>query len=112
MNLFMQVPLVGLFMGFVWFNGKEQRTHQTDRDEAFQKALRGVMSDYKESLGNVAGKFEKALERNTVQLNTLSAIVVHHDATVRGENDNTQGDTEEMKRILKQSLRGKISAES
>jgi len=102
LTLLTQAPMVGIFMIYMWFNGKENRAHQQSRDDAFHQ-----------SLDKIAGKFENALYENTVQLNTNTTVLVHHDATVRGVNDNTQGDLAEMKRMIKQSLpKARISAES
>lgn len=63
-----------------------------------------IVSTWAEGSANIA----KALELNTreladmkVQLARLSSIVLLHDATVKGNNDNTIGTTDElMNRVL------------
>ncbi|RMD64628.1 hypothetical protein D6833_04150 [Candidatus Parcubacteria bacterium] len=91
-----QAPLAALFAIFAIWLIKDARIEARRRDEAWQKYL-DAFSDRNE---RVLGEVSKHLENVSRQLAKNTVAIILHDATVRGKNPDTVGDTEDLLRKI------------
>ncbi len=74
--------------------------------QTFSKTIPALTDQFRQDLQRERDSSEKALAEVTQALERLSVILIYHDATVRGENPQTLGSTEELLRMLRGKVKG------
>lgn len=69
--------------------------------QTFSKTIPMLTEQFRQDLQRERESSERGLREVAESLEKLSIILIYHDATVRGRNPETLGDTDELIRVLR-----------
>ena len=107
-----QVPVTALFVWFVVWMRKQEGVERREREETQAKERQLRETQYATHRDTMIDRFDATLKTMTGEMlattrsvETLSVILLHHDATVRGENPEVLGSHSDLlKRLGKLNL--------